>query len=147
MDISLRALLGQRPLTETEGAIISLDVARALNYLHQKEPSPVIHRDINSANVLLWRKGNRWRGKVADYGTANFIHTTMTVAPGAVIYSAPEALTSNQTVKIDVYSYGVLLCEACTRNLPDPERRMYQIYKRHSAYLSTFGFLIAAVFE
>ena len=100
MEMSLRALLEQRPLSETEIRLISLDVARALNYLHQKKPSPIIHRDVSSANVLLWRKGDQWRGKVSDYGTANFIQQTMTVAPGAAIYCAPEAHTSNQTVKV-----------------------------------------------
>ena len=99
MESSLRTLLQQRPLSETEVPIISLDVARALSYLHQKTP-PIIHRDISSANVLLWRQGDQWRGKVSDYGTANFMQHTMTVAPGAVIYIAPEALTSNQTVKV-----------------------------------------------
>ena len=104
MESSLRALLGQRPLAATEVSIISLDVARALNYLHQKTP-PIIHRDISSANVLLWRQGDQWRGKVSDYGTANFMQHTMTVGPGAMIYMAPEALTSNQTVKV---SYDLL---------------------------------------
>ena len=100
MEKSLRTLLDQRQLSETEIRTISLDVARALNYLHQKKPEPIIHRDVSSANVLLWRQGEEWRGKVSDYGTANFIQQTMTVAPGAMIYSAPEALTSTQTVKI-----------------------------------------------
>ena len=100
MEKSLRTLLEQRQLSETEIAVISLDVARALNYLHQKKPEPIIHRDVSSANVLLWRQGDQWRGKVSDYGTANFMQQTMTVAPGAMIYSSPEALTSNQTVKV-----------------------------------------------
>ena len=100
MEKSLRTLLEQRQLSETEIAVISLDVALALNYLHQKKPEPIIHRDISSANVLLWRQGDQWRGKVSDYGTANFMQQTMTVAPGERIYSAPEALTSNQTVKV-----------------------------------------------
>ena len=104
MESSLRALLEQRPLLATEVSTISLDVARALNYLHQKKP-PIIHRDISSANVLLWRQGDQWRGKVSDYGTANFMQHTMTVGPGAMIYMAPEALTSNQTVKV---SYDLL---------------------------------------
>lgn len=52
METSLRALL-KRPLSATEVSVISLDVARALNYLHQKQPLPIIHRDISSANVLL----------------------------------------------------------------------------------------------
>ena len=100
MESSLRALLEQRRLSTTEVFKISPDVAQALNYLHQKKPSPIIHRDISSANVLLWRQGDQWRGKVSDYGTANFIQQTMTVAPGAMIYSAPEAVTSNQTDKV-----------------------------------------------
>ena len=100
MESSLRALLEQRPLAATEVSIISLDVARALNYLHQKTPSPIIHRDISSANVLLWRQGDQWRGKVSDYGTANVVKHTMTANPGAPIYIAPEARTPNQTVKV-----------------------------------------------
>ena len=103
MEKSLRTLLDQRQLSETEIRAISLDVARALNYLHQKKPEPIIHRDVSSANVLLWRQGEQWRGKVSDYGTANFIQQTMTVAPGAMIYSAPEALTSKQTVKVSFH--------------------------------------------
>ena len=103
MEKSLRALFEERPLSETEIRVISLDVARALNYLHQKKPSPIIHRDVSSANVLLWRQGDQWRGKVSDYGTANFMQQTMTVAPGAMIYSSPEALTPNQTAKVGYY--------------------------------------------
>ena len=100
MESSLRALLEQQSLSSTEVSVISLDVALALNYLHLKEPSPIIHRDISSANVLLWRQANRWRGKLSDYGTANFMQQTMTVGPGAMIYSAPEAHTKSQTVKV-----------------------------------------------
>jgi len=105
MESSLRALLEQRPLTATELSILSLDISQALSYLHQKKPSPIIHRDISSANVLLWRQGDQWRGKVSDYGTANFMQHTMTVGPGATIYMAPEARTSYQTVKV---SYELL---------------------------------------
>ena len=111
METSLRTLLEQRALSEAEMSFISLDVARALNYLHQKQPSPIIHRDISSANVLLWRQGEHWRGKVSDYGTANFMQQTMTVAPGAMIYSAPEALTKNQTVKVSCNLFIVYMRE------------------------------------
>ena len=106
MEKSLRALLEQQQLSETEIAAISLDIALALNYLHQKKPEPIIHRDVSSANVLLWRQGDQWRGKVSDYGTANFMQQTMTEAPGAMISSAPEALTSNQTVKVSFSEFS-----------------------------------------
>ena len=100
METSLRKLLEQRSLSTAEIAVISLDVARALNYLHQKKPRPIIHRDISSANVLLWRQADQWRGKVSDYGAANFMQHTLSVCPGAAVYSAPEAFTKNQTVKV-----------------------------------------------
>ena len=100
MESSLRKLLEERSLSTTEVAVISLDVARALNYLHQKKPRPIIHRDISSANVLLWRQADQLRGKVSDYGAANFMQHTMSVCPGTAVYSAPEAFTTNQTVKV-----------------------------------------------
>ena len=116
MEKSLRTLLEQRQLSEIEIRTISLDVARAINYLHEKKPEPIIHRDVSSANVLLWRQGDQWRGKVSDYGTANFIQQAMTVAPGAVIYSAPEAVTSNQTVKVSFFEFRDFLIQQCFIN-------------------------------
>ena len=118
METSLRRLLNQRSLSIGAVSIISLDVARALNYLHQKRPVPMIHRDINSANVLLWRKAERetgiqeaqWRGKVSDYGTAKFVEQVMTQAPGCLAYSAPEARTTTQTAKVSL----LVVCGQCT---------------------------------
>ena len=100
---SLRDLLHERELLVEEIHVLCLDIARALNYLHQKKPVPIIHRDVSSANVLLWRQGDQWRGKVSDYGTANFMQQTMTVGPGAMIYSAPESSTPTQTVKVVLF--------------------------------------------
>ena len=118
METSLRRLLVERPLSIGEAFIISLDVARALNYLHQKRPVPMIHRDISSANVLLWRKAGReagiqeaqWRGKVSDYGTAKFVEQVMTQTPGCLAYSAPEARTTTQTAKVSL----LVVCGQCT---------------------------------
>lgn len=100
LDTSLRKLMEEHELHHDETTTISLDVARALNYLHLNHPTPIIHRDISSANVLLWKHGDRWRGKVSDYGTANFMQYSMTISPGAVVYSAPEAQTSRQSPKV-----------------------------------------------
>ena len=115
VETSLRGLLEQRQLSDIETSAISLDVALALNYLHISNP-PIIHRHVSSANVLLWRQGGQWRGKVSDYGTANFMQQTMTVAPGAMIYSAPEALTPNKQSRLvdhlHTFSKGGFLCSA-----------------------------------
>ena len=114
METSLQNLLQKRKqknhhLTETDIIFISLDVARALNYLHQRKPEPIVHRDGSSANVLLWKQNNQWRGKLGDYGTAKFLQETMTVAPGAMIYAAPEiGCPCKQTVKVSLL-YGISL--------------------------------------
>lgn len=127
LDSCLRRLLSERELTPKEVLNLALDVAKGLNYLHLNKPLPIIHRDISSANVLLWRRDDCWRAKLSDYGAANFMQKCMTANPGAMIYSAPEAFTPKQSPKVDVYSYGVLLCEMCIRELPDPRGLLNQI--------------------
>ena len=108
---------------------ISLDVAKALNYLHLMQPYPIIHRDISSANVLLDPLPNqRWRAKLSDYGTVNLQNLLKTENPGNFYYSAPEARTpSRQSTKMDIFSYGVLLIEMCTGKLPSVSRRSVMI--------------------
>ena len=125
MTTSLRAVLERRPLNPPQITSISLDVARALNYLHLMRPDPIIHRDISSANVLLDpAPNNTWRAKVSDYGSANFLQRVATVGPGNPTYAAPEANDpSRQSPKMDVYSYGVLLLETCSRRFPDSTDR------------------------
>ena len=123
MSTSLRAVLERRPFNPAQITSISLDVARALNYLHLMHPDPIIHRDISSANVLLEPgPSNSWRAKVSDYGSANFLQQLRTAGPGNPTYAAPEAdIPSQQSPKMDVYSYGVLLLEMCSRRFPNPE--------------------------
>ena len=101
MDTSLRGLLEEQLLRKADVINIALDVARALNYLHLSKP-PIIHQDLSSANVLLWRRDNQWRAKVSDNGTANFMRKCKTTNPGSVIYFAPEALSgqSGQSPKV-----------------------------------------------
>ena len=100
---------------------ILMDVAAALNYLHLLR-EPIIHRDVSSANVLLQALPDRkWRGKLSDFGSANLARDATTPGPGAIVYSAPEALyEGKQSSKIDVFSYGKLLCEVLTSQFPFP---------------------------
>ena len=104
---------------------ISLDVARALNYLHLIQPDPIVHRDISSANVLLEPlPSDRWRAKVTDYGSVNFQQQLQTVGPGSPVYAAPEAHNpSLQSPKMDIFSFGVLLVEMCTCRFPEVSAR------------------------
>ena len=104
---------------------VSLDVARALTYLHQIQPDAVVHRDISSANVLLEQLPLcKWRAKVTDYGSVNIVRQFNTVSPGSPVYSAPEASSpSLQSPKMDIFSFGALVLEMLTGRLPAPDDR------------------------
>ena len=121
MSTSLRAELERQPLSTHQITAISLDVASALLYLHLMQADPVIHRDISSANVLLNPGPNdSWLAKVSDYGSANYLRQVTTRSPGNPSYAAPEAsIPTQQTTKMDVYSYGVLLLEMWSRKFPE----------------------------
>ncbi len=121
---------------------IFTDIARALDYLHQRY-EPIIHRDVSAPNVLLQEMPNhQWKGKVSDLGSANFLQHAHTAGEGAIVYSPPEVIPRPfskplpQTVKIDVYSYGILLCEVTTSRFPSAENiseMIQQIEKNYPA--------------
>ena len=142
MDTSLRKAYESEKLTPScRPVILSImrDVAVALNYLHCL-PDPIIHRDVSSANVLLDSKGNKeWKAKLGDFGSAKVEKIATSLNPGALVYSAPESLTSitcdskQQTIKMDVFSYGVLYCEALTCTFPSD----YETFKQMKSSLDT----------
>ena len=128
MPTSLRALVNRCPrqrLPLQQLLSIAIDVARALSYLHNMTPDPIIHRDLSSANVLLQPSPDGgWLAKVSDYGTANFQSQLQTENPGSPVYTAPESRDPTlQSPKMDIYSFGVLLVEMYTCEWPAPERR------------------------
>ena len=104
---------------------VSLDVARGLNYLHLVQPEPIVHRDISSANVLLEvMQLNQWRAKLTDYGSVNLVRQLHTANPGSPAYAAPEASNPRlQSPKMDIYSFGALILEMLTGQLPAPDYR------------------------
>ena len=129
LDRSLRSAYEGGMLEERSKVPVLRDVASALAYLHSHHHTPIIHRDVSSANVLLeyTRPDIQWKAKLSDFGSANLSHLATTPAEGAAVYAAPEVSTDNrsrQTVKIDVYSFGVLMCEVCLCRFP-PERRHF----------------------
>ena len=128
LDTSLRSAYEEGSLEERSKVPVLRDVASALTYLHSHR-TPILHRDVSSANVLLEAIGHdrRWKAKLSDFGSANLSQLASTPFEGAAVYSAPEVSTedqSRQTSKIDVYSFGVLVCEVCLCQFP-PERHQF----------------------
>ena len=151
MDTSLRQAYEKGQLTDKSTKLSVLrDTAAGLNYLHC-HPDEIIHRDVSSANVLLESRGpNKWRAKLSDFGSANVARKAVSQAAGAAVYGAPEsfvpiALDSEeklQTTKMDVYSYGVLLCEVMTSSFPEDKITFRSMLRRVSSDSLPIGQLI-----
>ena len=128
MDITLREAYLSNSISLSQRTKILLQCAIALQYLHDFKPQPIIHRDISSCNVLLSAKTKTsWVAKLSDFGAANFLRDELSCTPGAAIYAAPEAFSTVQSTKIDVYSIGVLTIELLTNRLPEPASRQRQL--------------------
>ncbi|KAM0068218.1 putative protein kinase RLK-Pelle-LRR-XII-1 family [Helianthus debilis subsp. tardiflorus] len=103
---------------------ILVDVASALDYLHNHCVPIVVHGDLKPSNILL---DVEMVAHVGDFGLARFLGTTSyqnssTGIRGTIGYAAPEyGLGSDMTTNGDVYSFGMLLLEVMTRKKPTDE--------------------------
>src|SRR5215831_1923077 len=123
----------QQPTTWHLVTAIAVEVLRALGAAHGRldesgRSVPVIHRDVNPANILLGMNGIV---KLADFGLARASDrgsmTDPGIVKGKVSYLAPELVQGKAaSAKSDLYGVGIVLWEALTqrrlfvgRSLPD----------------------------
>ncbi|CAN1134667.1 Protein kinase STUNTED [Linum perenne] len=99
---------------------VAIGVAKALEYLHHSFTPPIVHRDVKASNILL---SENMQPQLSDFGAAIRLdkvdQMSANVKPFEVVgtfgYLAPEYVMYGKVdVKIDVYSYGVVLLELIT---------------------------------
>ena len=124
---NLFELLNKRPNINLSWELrkkILLEIAIGMNYLHTNNP-PVLHRDLKSLNILLTDKIEKSTDttdiKISDFGLSRLYQKSciLTGQLGTCYWMAPEIIVNKRySTKVDVYSYGIIIWEVCTRKTP-----------------------------
>lgn len=110
------SLYDRRPQTLPEILKVARQICTALEHAHAHG---IIHRDLKPENVIITRDGT---AKLTDFGLARSMASRITIEGtimGTVYYLPPEqALGKAIDGRADLYSFGVMLYELVTSQLP-----------------------------
>ena len=103
--------------------LLCLDIGRGMKHLHNYSP-PIVHRDLRTPNIFVSTLdiNSPVRAKVGDFGLS--LHAASTISGGNfnLYWLAPEVMLNEQyTIKIDVYSFGIIMWELLTLERPFEE--------------------------
>ncbi len=127
---NLKELSNRGPLDVHEALRLSLQVARALSFAHERG---LVHRDVKPQNVLLNEDG---QAKVTDFGIARSLDVHGVTQTGTVLgtsdYIAPEQARGQKVdPKTDIYSLGVVLYELLSGEVPYSGDNFVAVAMRH----------------
>jgi len=111
MERSLKELINKKQPVELKDSLkLALEIAQGMQYLHKLK---ILHRNLTSSNVLVTRENNKRAAKVCDFDLVrNFEDQD-------AYYLAPELFTTiKYSQKSDIYSYGILLHQIITKEVP-----------------------------
>jgi len=107
---------------------MAVKLSKGLHYLHTRKP-PYIHSDLKSLNILVTSDKNI---KISNFGQ----HIeTLESSPklGTLNWLAPEVLGNDEenvyTLEADIYSFGVVVWEIITSNVPYEGKAPLQVMR------------------
>ncbi|MEO0190780.1 MAG: serine/threonine-protein kinase, partial [candidate division WOR-3 bacterium] len=120
-------------LSYDEIYFLLVQVLRTLQYIHSKG---IIHYDIKPSNILVESKAKSQmsNAKLMDFGLAGEVVSGSTglIIRGTLNYIAPEMIKGvGVDVRADLYSFGVLLYELFTGQLPFKGDTSVVLLKEH----------------
>ncbi|KAL0036873.1 hypothetical protein WJX77_003215 [Trebouxia sp. C0004] len=109
---------------------MALDAAKGMLQLHSHKP-PILHRDLKSPNLLV---DKHWRVKVTDFNLSSMLRLDADSAGLDSSFAnnprwlAPEVIAvQNFSKAADVYSFGIILWELMTWQVPWDDINPFQI--------------------